>query len=138
MNIPIFAPSVELAKTMVNDRTATYMPYCPGLKDGDLNKHPNSPYTYSPNVRIDSNGPGAADDVKFWIGFAEIYLLPCVKYFDSWEEVENLIDAVDRKEMNRCMQQANLWRHFEEIQNWCWATNYVGSKEANGSAAPPR
>ena len=135
MNIPIFAPSVELAKTMVNDRTATYMPYCPGLRDGDLHAHPSSPYAYSPNVRMDSNGPGVADDVKFWIGFAEIYLLPCVTYFNTWEELEELIDSTDRVVVSRCMQRANLWRHFEEIQNWCWAASYVGSK---GAAAPPQ
>jgi len=134
MNIPIFAPSVELAKSMVNDRTATYMPYCPGLKDSELYANPNSPYKSSPNVRMDSNGPGVANDVKFWIGFAEIYLLPCITYFNTWEELEGLIDAANRVEMNRCMVRANLWRHFEEIQNWCWATSYVGSK---GSAVPP-
>jgi hypothetical protein len=129
LNIPMFVPSVEFAKTMVNDRTATYMPYCPGLRDAELFSHPNSPYKYSPNVRIDSNGISAENDVKFWIGFSEIYLWPCIKYFDSWAQLITLIETSSRSEMHTCMKQANLWRHHEEQQNWCWVTSYVGSKQ---------
>merc|ERR1711871_188452 len=121
MNIPLFAPSVEFAKTMINDRTATYRPYCPQMsREEHPNYHSNSPYEYDPNVRIDTNGEDAAKNVSFWIKFAEIYHWPCIQLFDSWDEMYSLLETADRKAMNACMVQANKWRHFEELQNWCW------------------
>ena len=126
MNIPMFAPTVEFAKTMINDRTATYDPYCRHLNSTmHPDKHKDSPYEFNPNVRINTNGESAEPDVKFWITFAELYNWPCIAYFASWDEMYALLESADRDAMSSCMKQANKWRHFEEMQNWCWVLQYV-------------
>jgi len=126
MNIPMFAPTVEFAKTIINDRTATYWPYCPDMTSAmHPNKHVDSPYEYNPNVRIDTNGISAERDIKFWISFGEIYQWPCIKYFDSFEHMFHLLQTSNLIKMSACMKQANKWRHFEELQNLCWVTEYI-------------
>jgi len=126
MNIPMFAPTAEFAKTLINDRTATYGPYCARLTSAmHPEKHKDSPYEFNPNVRIDTNGNSVEKDVKFWISFAEIYRWPCVRYFESFEELFSLLEKSDLDKMSACMRQANKWRHFEELQNWCWVTEQI-------------
>lgn len=88
-------------------------------------KHKNSPYDYNPNVRIDTDGINVEKDVTFWISFAEIYHWPCIQYYESFEQLFILLQKSDLNEMSSCMMQANKWRHFEELQNWCWVTKYI-------------
>eukprot|EP00536_Pseudo-nitzschia_multiseries_P014554 jgi/Psemu1/39153/gm1.39153_g len=126
LEMPIFAPTPKLAATMLFDRTSTYWPYCPDKTAADHPpKHHDSPYDFDPNVRYDTNGEEAMPDAKFWAGFAEMYLLPCIEYFDSEDELFAKLESADRPAMSACMRQANKWRNFEELQNWCWATNYI-------------
>ena len=126
LEIPMFAPTPEFSKHLINDRTATNNPYCAGMKSNQHpQKHPDSPYDYDPNVRIDTDGEAVADDVKFWISFSELYHWPCIKYYGSYDELFHLLATSNRTAMSACMKQANKWRHFEEVQAWCWATNYI-------------
>ena len=126
----MFAPTAEFAKTLINDRTATYNPYCSNEYTSTMHpaKHKDSPYEFNPNVRIDTDGNGVENDVKFWISFAEIYRWPCVTYFKSFEELFALLEESDLNEMSACMEQANKWRLFEEMQNWCWVTEKITEK----------
>ena len=124
MNIPMFVPSVEFAQNMVIDRTATYGPYCPSMTSKEHpSRHHASPYEYDPNVQT-------GKDVIFWLEFAEIYHWPCVRQFESWADMYRLLRRVNRTAMSECMRQANKWRHFEELQNWCWVTNYLSQERA--------
>ena len=128
MNIPMFAPTIRFARSMINDRTATYDPYCPEMtSEMHPRKHVASPYEFDPNVRIDKDGEKTGADVEFWIAFAEIYRLPCIRYFDSWENMYAQLRSANLSEMSKCMKDANAWRHLEEVQNWCWTTRYVAS-----------
>mmetsp|Transcript_58109 Transcript_58109/g.160798 ORF Transcript_58109/g.160798 Transcript_58109/m.160798 type:complete len:426 (-) Transcript_58109:1476-2753(-) len=132
MNIPMFVPTAEFAKVVYKDRTQSYDPYCPELTSDVLDKlrHHSSPYDYSPNVRIDTNGESAAEHVKFWIKFADVYHWPCIVQYSSWQHLLELLDAgADLPAMSSCMAQANKWRRHEALQNWCWVTTQL----ANGS-----
>ena len=128
MAIPIFAPSLAFAQNMITDRTATYDPYCPELRDTDLRPHASTPYKYSPNVRMDTDGASVREDVLFWNRFAEIYNWPCIEYYTGWGHLLELLQTANTTEMSACMQQANKWRHFEEVQNWCWVSRYISKQ----------
>lgn len=84
--------------------------------------HSDSPYEYNPNVQK------LSDDVVFWLKFAEIYQWPCVVQFETWSDMYRLFEQANRTAMSECMVQANKWRHFEELQNWCWVANYISQK----------
>eukprot|EP00656_Telonema_subtile_P035460 TRINITY_DN39436_c0_g1_i2.p1 TRINITY_DN39436_c0_g1~~TRINITY_DN39436_c0_g1_i2.p1 ORF type:complete len:510 (+),score=46.32 TRINITY_DN39436_c0_g1_i2:53-1582(+) len=98
MNIPIFTPTPEFAardKSLYNDRTSTYEPYCPTLTPDMLKPHSNSPYEFSPDVRANRNGPSALEAEAFWIGFGEVYHWPCVLQFGSWRELMQLLRSTN-------------------------------------------
>lgn len=130
MKIPMFVPSIQFAKnlggTVFHDRTVAWEPYCPLFTSNDHpTSHKDSPYEFDPNKRIEMDGVEAEQDVLFWIAFADIYHWPCLTYFDSWEHLLYLLQTADLQIMSECMGQANKWRHFESLQNWCWALNHV-------------
>lgn len=99
--------------------------------------HSSSPYEFSPNVSPESDGPSAEKAATFWLGFAEVYLWPCVKQFDSWEELIGLLETSDLDEMSKCTAQAGKWRRFERAQNWCWAIGRVADRRNQSQETAP-
>ena len=135
MALPMFVPDINFMQTawMFNDRTASRKQYCPKLQDGMLKAHIGSPYEFGPN--FDSSVGKEAADAKFWLGFAEIYQWPCVQQFSSWEGLVELLQTADFAEMSACMKQANKWRRFEQMSNWCWVMGQIerGRDESSSS-----
>ena len=107
---------------MFNNRTATRKQYCPKPDDGMLKAHISSPYEFGPNF---DSSVGKHADANFWVGFAEIYQWPCVQQFSSWEGLVELLQTADFAEMSACMKQANKWRRFEQMSNWCWVMGQI-------------
>jgi hypothetical protein len=131
MNIPMFVPTpgfaIELG--LFDDRTATYSPYCQGAKFTDADHpaaHESSPYEFSPNARKVAGDSAEAEE--FWISFSEVYVWPCVEYFNSWSDLVSKLDAGtddSYRATSQCMMQANQWRKYELDTNLCWVLQHI-------------
>jgi len=128
LNLPIFVPSPSFWADFVNDRTATYGPYCEGEGFADEvhpGPHPNSPYEFSPNARPDMSDYSDASrkDAAFWLGFSEIYQWPCVEKISSWEELVKLVENADLQ---------GEWKASREDDGVASASEENGSAEEMG------
>ncbi len=113
MNIPILSPTPRFAVELklYNDRTvAGNKYYCPNLSENITNDLPN---------------PQSEKDELFWIKFAEVYNLPCITLFDSWEDLSEKLYEIDVDNISKCMKQSNKWRKYEALQNWCFVTKQI-------------
>ena len=113
IGIPIFSPTPRFAvelKLYIDRTVAGNKYYCPNMEP--IEKEKNSPYS----------------NELFWIQFAEVYNLPCIILFDSWDELSIQLSETDFNGVSKCMSQANKWRKFEALQNWCWVTNKLSDK----------
>jgi len=122
MSIPIFSPTPRFAvelKLYVDRTVSRNERYCPNMSI-DIPIYENSEIKFNPQSSNYS-------DELFWINFAEVYNLPCIVLFDSWEELSKQLDKSNFKKISKCMTQANKWRKFEALQNWCWTTRYISS-----------
>lgn len=131
MGIPIFSPSPQFAVELklYNDRTvAGNKYYCPDLPvDIPTCNVDIPPYNVATNEKHTNYNPQLTsnDDELFWIKFAEVYNLPCITLFDSWEELLKQLKETNYHKISECMNQANKWRKFEALQNWCLVTKQV-------------
>jgi len=134
MNIPLFVPSPNFALELglFHDRTATYGPYCSKFtNEMHPRGHHSSPFDFSPNARK-AHGDSAEDEL-FWISFSEVYLWPCVEYFDSWIELgQKLGNSTDQTlySTSQCMKRSNKWRKWESESNLCWALKQMKRGQA--------
>lgn len=55
---------------------------------------------------------------KFWIPFSDFYQWPHIKYFDTFEELIEIIGTTDWKEISRKMQEYNEKIFEETIYKW--------------------
>jgi hypothetical protein len=136
LNIPMLVPTPRFAIELglFNDRTVTSKPQCPKMGDNQhAPAHHTSPYEYSPNARfafdskLDTNSSSGKDEA-FWSAFSEVYVWPCVTYFDSWQALLNELQSLTsekRQGVSDCMRHANKWRQYELQENWCWVLQRI-------------
>jgi len=119
MNIPLFFPSKELLlqwsidRWVVRERTLPYLVRDP--RQFTFPPHPSQLHVPSPN---DNSDPEA---VKYWLQFADYYVLPHITYFNSAEHLAVILQRLTVDELQMISWQMKKFNeHFrkELLMKW--------------------
>jgi hypothetical protein len=118
MNIPLFVPSLEfmirlqLKHGLLSERTweRTITGRVPA--NSSVPRHPSYP------AAPDPNDDTSAEALRYWLRFADFYVLPHVQYFDSFDDLVVQIEACDLMGVSLKMQEENKRRINRTVEQW--------------------
>ena len=101
LSVPIFTPSIEFAIELgiFHDTKVSDSFYC-GSGWQEPPADPNSPHPFSPEDR-------SKEAVRYWLQFADLYVFPHVKYFSSWQDLVQQLDAANFPAIHQAMAAFN-------------------------------
>jgi len=119
MNIPLFFPSKELLLQwniehwVVMERTVPWL--VRDTRKFDLPPHPSQRHVPSPNDNYD------VEAMKYWLQFADYYMLPHITYFNSTEHLAVVLQHLtvdDPKTISWRMKKFNEQFKEELLKKW--------------------
>ena len=147
LGVPIFAPTIEflISLNVLHERTTSGRENCLSAKDYDVDGnhvhiavtdhiHHKGVHEKSQNIshitslmtpekhllsRHNQN-PESDDhnDVKYWLKFSNVYYWPHVSYFNSWNELFEIIRSSDLLSIRNKMYEENDKRLSNSIKSW--------------------
>jgi hypothetical protein len=92
------------------------------------------PKTKTPGILpIDLNNYTAMETVKAWLDHADYYdsdWMPYIQYFDSFEQLEQMINEVDLKSISKFMSLRNVSRRAQIETKWVDILHKVEDKNS--------
>ena len=118
LSIPMIFPSIKFIRDVLHgfglDRTARGSHYCENFPEvGE--RHPTSLHPYSPDKQA-SVDPEAE---YYWLQFSDFYEWPHITYFDSYDQLEEILDNMNFSAIHDKMLDENKRRERVLKYNWC-------------------
>ena len=118
LSIPMIIPSIKFIRDVLQgfglDRTARGSYYCKTFPEvGE--RHPTSIHPYSPDKQA-SVDPEAE---YYWVQFSDFYEWPHITYFDSYDQLEGILDSMNFSAIHEKMVVENKRRERVLKYNWC-------------------
>ena len=103
LSIPIFAPTIELAvkENIFDDKNVNDEYYCG--RNASLPPRASTTHPFSPEDTT-------SEAVKYWLQFADMYQLPHIQYFNTYQELERLLEDTNFFEVHKKMKLYNNQR----------------------------
>jgi len=121
LNIPIFVPTPRLLLELYHAKMA--------LSQFSWNyDHTGS---LLPRVGTSLPDPNHKDSVPQWLDFYDFYNLtefPYISYFDSWPDLQNLMDGTDLQKTSSLMAAHNQVRKQRVLAQWTGITTQIAVK----------
>lgn len=116
-NIPLFVPTKRLLLQIYKNRTYNV------LKETSWNNYFSqiSQSVIECNHEFDPNDYLNYDAVEYWLDYADFYDLewmPYITYFDSFSELEDIVNNVDTNEISNKMRNFNTIRRKKVYEMW--------------------
>lgn len=116
-NIPLIIPSKKLLLDIYKSKQYNV------LKETSWNNYFNQqPKSYIQcNHKFDPNNYNDLDSVKFWLDYADFYdtkWMPHITYFDSFDELNTIVNKLDTEAISNKMKIFNQTRKEQIYQKW--------------------
>ena len=131
LSIPMIFPSIAFIRDVLDgfglDRTARGSYYCKTFPEvGE--RHPTSLHPYSPDKQA-SVDPEAE---YYWVQFSDFYEWPHITYFDSYDQLEEILDNMNFSTIHEKMVEENKRRERVLKYNWCKVISKMKDMERGG------
>jgi hypothetical protein len=116
-NIPLFFPTKEFLLKLYQEKRYSV------LKEMSWNNLYNAPdhSMISYDGKFDPNAYNNIDSVTFWLNYADFYddsWMPYITYFDSFDELNEIVNTVDTDYISNMMREFNTNRQNKIHNMW--------------------
>lgn len=116
-NIPLFFPTKEFLLKLYTEKRYSV------LKEMSWNNLYNAPdrSMIAHGSEFDPNAYNDIESVSFWLNYADFYddtWMPYITYFDSFDELNDIVNTVDTAYISDCMKRFNNLRQNQIHNMW--------------------